>query len=156
MTGDHMESTYLVVFSCVGGVLLLVSVLSSGVLWARLSAVDDRQEALAREVLKTAPPKQLEKALALAEGADARIGSAVGELSKFKDQVHAEMQRFYAIMRRNEKAAGFERQPTTTSTEAESAPPDEISVESLKKKPGAIPEQESKSELRARARAAGM
>jgi len=151
-----MESTYVVVFSCVAGGVLLVSLLISGTLWARLSAVDDRQEALAREVLKEASPKQLEKALALAEGSDNRISTALLELGKFKEQVHSEMQRFYAIMRRNEKAAGFEK--TTTSTETEPAPPDEISVDSLKEQPGAgdNPERSSKADLRARARAAGL
>ncbi len=152
-----MESSYIVVFSCVGAAILLISLLTTGVLWARLSAVDDRQEALAREMLKEAQPKQLEKALAVAEGADHRISTAVLELGKFKDQVHAEMQRFYAIMRRNEKAAGtFQPSPQSGSTEDESAPPDEISVDSLKKKPDEVPERETKAELRARARAAGM
>ncbi len=152
-----MESTYIVVFSCVAGAMLLVSILTTGVLWARLSAIDDRQESLAREVLKASPPKQLEKALATAEAADGRIGSAVMELGKFKDQVHAEMQRFYAIMRRNEKASVFQKQPTSGSTEGESAPPDEVSVESLKKSEGATPpERESKADLRQRARAAGL
>ncbi len=156
MTGDQVESTYIVVFSCVAGGILLISLLISGTLWARLSAVDDRQEALAREVLKEASPKQLEKALAVAEGADSRITTAVLELGKFKDQVHAEMQRFYAIMRRNEKTFGKENATNTASTEGESAPPDEISVDDLKPKPDKIPERETKAELRARARAAGL
>jgi len=150
-----MESSYVVVFSCVGGAILLISLLTTGVLWARLSAVDVRQEALAREVLKESSPKQLEKALATAEGADIRISTAVLELGKFKDQVHAEMQRFYAIMRRNERAAAGQNSSFSKSTEEESAPPDEISVDSLKKTSD-VPENETKSELRARARAAGM
>ncbi len=151
-----MESSYVVVFSCVAGVVLLVSVLSSGVLWARLSAVDDRQEALAREVLKATPPKQIAQALAVSESADNRISTAVLELGKFKDQVHSEMQRFYAIMRRNEKAAAGQNSSFSKSTEEESAPPDEISVDSLKKKSSDVPENETKADLRARARAAGM
>ncbi len=150
-----MESSYVVVFSCVAGVVLLVSVLSSGVLWARLSAVDDRQEALAREVLKATPPKQIAQALAVSESADNRISTAVLELGKFKDQVHSEMQRFYAIMRRNEKAKDGQNSSFSKSTEEESAPPDEISVDSLKKSSD-VPENETKAELRARARAAGM
>lgn len=150
-----MESSYVVVFSCVAGGVLLISLLTTGVLWARLSAVDDRQEALAREVLKTAPPKQLEKALAVAEGADHRISTAVLELGKFKDQVHAEMQRFYAIMRRNEKAAGTFQPQATTSTDDEPAPPDEISVEALKPRPDAK-DRGTKADLRRRAREAGL
>lgn len=150
-----MESTSIVVFSCVAGGVLLASLLMSGVLWARLSAVDDRQEALAREVVKETTPKQLEKALATAEGSRDRIDNALLEMSKFKDQIHAEMQRSYAIMRRTEKSALFEKATTSSSTETESTPPDEVSVDSLKKSE-AIPERESKADLRARARAAGL
>ncbi len=151
-----MESTYIVVFSCVAGSILLISVLTTGVLWARLSAVDDRQEALGREVLKATPPKQLEKAMAMAEGTRDRVDNSMMDLSKFKDQVHGEMQRFYATMRRTEKV--FEKQSTSASAEIESAPPDEISVERLRKSEGATPpdERESKSDLRKRARAAGL
>lgn len=152
-----MESPAIIVFSCVAGGVLLVSLLISGTLWARLSAVDDRQEALAREVLKEATPKQLERALATAEGADARMNNAVLELGKFKEGVHAEMQRFYAIMRRNEKAAGFVQQPTTTSAEDSAPPPDEVSVDSLdKKKPVGSGRDLSKAELRQKARDAGL
>ncbi len=150
-----MESTPIVVFSCIAGAILLVSLLMSGVLWARLSAVDDRQEALAREVIKESSPKQLEKALAVAEGSRDRIDNALLEMSKFKDQIHAEMQRAYAIMRRNEKASAFGQSTSTPSTETESAPPDEVSVDSLKPKEEP-PERESKADLRARARAAGL
>lgn len=150
-----MESTHLVVFSCVAGGVLLVSILISGVLWARLSAVDERQEALAREVLKQAPQKQLEKAVAIAEGSRDRIDNALLELSKFKDQIHGEIQRGYATMRRAEKGPGFEK-PRSASTDDEPAPPDEISVDALKKNEGATPPDESKADLRKRARAAGM
>lgn len=150
-----MESTAIVVFSCVAGGILLAALLMSGVLWARLSAVDDRQEALAREVVKESSPKQLEKALALAEGSRDRIDNALLEMSKFKDQIHAEMQRAYAIMRRAEKASAFGQQSTSASSETESAPPDEVSVDVLKSTTE-NPERESKSELRARARAAGL
>ncbi len=150
-----MDSTYVVVFSCVAGGVLLVSILSSGVLWARLSAVDERQEALAREVLKQVPPKQLEKALATSEACRDRIDNALLELSKFKDQVHGEIQRGYATMRRHEKTSGFEK--SSPSTDDEPAPPDEISVDALKKpNEGATPPDESKADLRKRARAAGL
>ncbi len=150
-----MESTAIVVFSCVAAAVFLAAVLMSGVLWARLSAVDDRQEALARDLVKESSPKQLEKALALAEGSRDRIDNALLEMSKFKDQIHAEMQRSYAIMRRAEKASAFGQQSTSTSTETQLAPPDEVSVDSLKSTTE-IPERESKADLRARARAAGM
>lgn len=151
-----MGSTAIVVFSCVAGGVLLISLLISGALWARLAAVDDRCVALGAEMLKTSQPKQLERAVAVAESSDARVTNAVLELGKFKEQIHAEVQRYYAIMRRAEKADKFEK-PTTTSTEAELAPPDEVSVDSLNmKKPGEAPENETRAELRARARAAGL
>jgi len=152
---DHMESSAIVVFSCVAGVILLVSLLMSGVLWARLSAVDDRQEALAREMVKESTPKQLEKALAVSEGTRDRVDNALLEMSKFKDQIHAEVQRYYAIMRRQEKASAFGQASTPTSAETETAPPDEVSADILKKNQE-TPERESKADLRARARAAGL
>lgn len=150
-----MESSAIVVFSCVAGAILLAALLMSGVLWARLSAVDDRQESLARELVKETSPKQLEKALALAEGSRDRIDNALLEMSKFKDQIHAEMQRSYAIMRRAEKASAFGQSATSRSTETESAPPDEVSADSFKSTTD-TPERESKADLRARARAAGL
>ncbi len=150
-----MESTSIVVFSCVAGALLLVSLLMSGVLWAGLSAVDDRQKDLAREVVKESTPKQLEKGIAIAEGSRDRIDNALLEMSKFKDQIHAEMQRSYAIMRRAEKASGFGQQTASQSTETESAPPDEVSADILKGTTE-TKERESKADLRARARAAGL
>jgi len=150
-----MESAAIVVFSCVAGGVLLASLLMSGVLWARLSAVDDRQEALAREVVKETSPKQVEKALAVAEGSRDRIDNALIEMGKFKDQIHGEMQRSYAIMRRAEKATGFTQATTSTAAETESAPPDEVSVASLKST-GESDDRESKADLRARARAAGL
>ncbi len=151
-----MGSTAIVVFSCVAGGVLLVSVLISGVLWARLSAIDDRQEALAREVLKETTPKQLQQALATAEGADNRINNAVLELGKFKEGIHAEMQRFYAIMRRNEKSLGVQNVASATSTETDAAPPDEISVDSLQNKPDGKTGRLTKQELRQKARDAGL
>ncbi len=150
-----MESTAIVVFSCVAGGILLAALLTSGVLWARLSAIDERQVALAQEMIKESSPKQLEKAVAIAEGSRDRIDNALLEMSKFKDQIHAEMQRSYAIMRRAEKTSAFGQQSTSTSTDSESAPPDEVSVDSLKSTTE-TPERESKADLRARARAAGM
>ncbi len=150
-----MASTAIVVFSCVAGGVFLAAVLMSSVLWARLSAVDDRQEALAREVLKETSPKQLEKALAVAEGSRDRIDNALLEMSKFKDQIHAEMQRSYAIMRRAEKASAFGQSTTSPSAETEPAPPDEVSADILKKSEEEKP-PESRADLRARARAAGL
>ncbi len=147
-----MESSYLILFSSVAVAIALLSALAHVVFWARLTHVDERQEALSREVLKESTPKKLEQAIATSESSRDRIDTALLELLKFKDQVHAEMQRFYAIMRRSEKTAGFEK--ATTSAESESAPPDEISVDALKKpEPD---ERESKADLRKRARAAGL
>jgi len=150
-----VESSAIVVFSCVAGGVFLASLLMSGVLWARLSNVDERQDYLARELTKESTPKQLEKALAVAEGSRDRIDNALLEMSKFKDQIHAEMQRSYAIMRRAEKASSFGQQSTSTSTETDSAPPDEVSADILKSTTEP-PERESKADLRARARAAGL
>lgn len=150
-----MESTVIVVFSCVAGGVLLASLLMSGVLWARLSAVDDRQEALAKEVIKETAPKQIEKAIVTAESSRDRIDNALLEMVKFKDQIHAEMQRFYAIMRRNEKSQGFEKQASITAAETDPSPPDEVSAASFKTKPE-TEEIESRESLRARARAAGL
>ncbi len=152
-----MESSYLVVFSCVGGALLLVSVLSTLILWARISALDDGETELVKLINEKAAPKQIEQALATADSARSRIDTALLELGKFRDQVHSEMQRFYAIMRRNEKAAGFvEGQQALGSTKPpEAETPDEISASDLKPAPE-TEGRESKVELRRRARQAGL
>ncbi len=150
-----MESTIIVVFSCVAGAVLLASLLMSGVLWARLSHVDERQEALAKEVIKETAPKLIAQAVSTAESSRDRIDNALLELVKFKDQIHGEMQRFYAIMRRSEKASGFEKQATIAAAETDSTPPDEVSAASFAST--AEPEErESRESLRKRARAAGL
>lgn len=149
-----MESSYVVVFSCVAGALLLVSILSTLILWARVSAVEDRQAEFLVEMLEKAPPKQLESAVAGAANAQSMVQTALLELGKYKEQIHGEMQRFYAIMRRNEKASGFVQgeQPSTTPA-AET--PESISAASLNPQ---VDEDApvSKAELRKQARAAGL
>lgn len=152
-----MESSYLVVFSCVAGALLLISVLTTLICWARISALDDGETELVKLISEKAQPKQLEQALATAESSRSRIDTALLELGKFKEQVHSEMQRFYAIMRRNEKAAGFvEGQQTGSPAAAET--PDEISPSDLKPPEGELDDRgrETKGELRKRAREAGL
>ncbi len=149
-----MENTTIIVFSCVCGALLCISVLSTLILWARLSAVDDRLELFAEQSLKESTPKQLESANAAAHGAQAMVQTSVQEIAKFKDQIHAEMQRFYAIMSRNEKAVKKqENQPVPR--EEDVGPPDSVDASSFNPEPP--PGHEiSKADLRALARKAGL
>ncbi len=149
-----MESSYLVVFSVVACCLLLLSVLSTLICWARIHSVDDRQDLLEVNMAERAVPKQLEKALATAESSRDRIDNAVLELGKFKDGVHGEMQRFYAIMRRNEKAAGFVQGQQAGQPEVQEHP-DVIPAASLEPVADET-EPISKAELRKQARAAGL
>ncbi len=64
------------------------------------------------------------------------------------------MQRFYAIMRRNEKAAGFVQGQQSAPGPPESEFPDVIPGSAVKKPDDE--EVESKASLRERARAAGL
>lgn len=149
-----MESSYLVVFSVVAGALLLLFVLTTLIYWARLSAVVERQDDLTRVLHDQAPQKQIEKAVITSEGTRDRLDSALLELQKYREGIHGEMQRFYGIMRRNEKSANAlsaQGSPEAAGSEL----PDEITVDSLK-----TSEEEdapvSKADLRKQARAAGL
>ncbi len=149
-----MESSYLVVFSCVAGSLALAGLITAVVLFTRQNRLNDFAIRLNNELATKSQPKQLESAVATAEGSRARIDTAILELGKFKEGVHSEMQRFYAIMRRSERAAGFVQgqQPAAQPTEQEF--PDVIPGSAVKKPDDE--EVESKQSLRERARAAGL
>ncbi len=154
LTVSHMESSYIVVFSCVIGGVLLVSVLSTLIVWARVRGVDDRLDATVHEMLASSTPKQLETANAAAQGAQAMVQTAMQELSKFKDQIHGEMQRFYAIMSRNEKALKKQEAHQPLPSE-DTSPPDEVDASSFS--PDPPPGHEiSKADLRTLARKAGL
>lgn len=154
LTVSHMENTTIIVFSCVIAAVLTVSVLSTLVCVARIKGVEDRLDATVHEMMAKATPKQLENANAAAQSAQAIVQTTVQEISKFKDQIHGEMQRFYAIMNRNERA--LKKQETNHSpSEPESTPPDEVDAGSFE--PQTPPGHEiSKVELRAMARKAGL
>ncbi len=149
-----MESNEIVVFSCVIGAVLLVSVLSTLFVWVRVRGVDDRLDATVHEMLSKSSPKQLESANAAAQSAQAIVQTTVQEISKFKDQIHGEMQRFYAIMSRNEKAVKKQEANLSPSAEASDVP-EEVDASAFNPEPP--PGHEiSKSELRALARKAGL
>ncbi len=148
-----MENQIIVVFSCVIGGVLLVSVLSTLFLYSRSKGVEIRLDATVREMLTKSTPKQLENANAAAQGAQAIVQTTCQEIAKFKDQIHGEMQRFYAIMSRNEKAV--KKQEATHVPSEAAGPPDEVSASSFEPEPP--PGHEiSKAELRALARKAGL
>ncbi len=154
LTVSHMENTYVVVFSCVIGAVLLVSVLSTLFLYARLHGLEDRLQATAQEMLTKSSPKQLESANAAAQSAQAIVQTTVQEIAKFKDQIHGEMQRFYAIMSRNEKAVKKQAENLSPSGEA-GLTPDEVDAASFNPEPP--PGHEiSKATLREMARKAGL
>ncbi len=149
-----MESNEIIVFSCVIGAVLLVSVLSTLIVARAIASVDGRLDATVEQMLKQSQPKQLESANAAAQSAQAIVQTTVQEISKFKDQIHGEMQRFYAIMSRNEKAVK-KQEATNMPVEAESGPPDEVDAASFSPEPP--PGHEiTKSDLRALARKAGL
>ncbi len=149
-----MESSEIVVFSCVIGAVLLLSTLSTLIVWARVRGVDERLDATVQEMISKSTPKQLESANAAAQSAQAIVQTSVQELAKFKDQIHSEMQRFYAIMSRNEKAVK-KQESATMASEAESTTPDEVDAASFNPEPP--PGHEiSKADLRALARKAGL
>jgi len=141
--------TVISVVLCVFAVFF-VSILSS------LKGLGKRQDAVAEQVIVKSTPKQLEQANAAAQSAQQIVLSAVQELAKYKDQIHGEMQRFYAIMSRNEKAVKkMEPQPSGSPPDAE--PPEEISASAFDAKPDTPPGHElSRAELRAMARKAGL
>lgn len=88
-----MTGTEIAVFSSVAGGILLFGAVVSLIFWARISALEDRAE-----------PKALLEARTLAESTADRVDTTCAEMRKFRESVHAEMQRFYGIMRRNETA----------------------------------------------------
>ncbi len=149
-----MENVTIIVFSCVIGAVLVISVLSSLFLLVRLKGVDDRLEATVHEMLTKSTPKQLESANAASQSAQAIVQTTVQEIAKFKDQIHGEMQRFYAIMSRNEKAVKKQELAITPVEEA-AGPPDEVDASSFSPQP---PEghEISKAQLREMARKAGL
>ncbi len=154
LTVSHMETTEIVVFSCVIGAVLLVSVLSTLFVLNGLMGVSGRLDATVEEMLKKSQPKQLESANAAAQSAQAIVQTTVQEISKFKDQIHGEMQRFYAIMSRNEKAVKKQESNLQPSAEA-SEVPEEVDASAFNPEPP--PGHEiSKSDLRALARKAGL
>ncbi len=149
-----MENYSIIVFSCVIGGVLLISVLSTLIVWARVRGVDERLDATVHEMLAKSSPKQLESANAAAQSAQAIVQTTVQEISKFKDQIHGEMQRFYAIMSRNERAVKA-KESTMPSEAVDNTPPDEVAAASFNPEPP--PGHEiSKSELRELARKAGL
>jgi len=154
LTGSHMENTAILVFSCVIGGVLLVSILSTLIVVARVKGVEERLDATVREMLHKAQPKQLESANAASQGAMAMVQTSLQEIAKFKDQIHAEMQRFYAIMSRNEKALKKQENQSLPSEEV-AGPPDSVDASSFNPEPP--PGHEiSKADLRAMARKAGL
>ena len=149
-----METTEIVVFSCVIAAVLGVSVLISLNLQARLNYVRDRLESELATLAATATPKQLENANAAAHSAQAIVQTTVQEIAKFKDQIHGEMQRFYAIMSRNEKAVKKQEANHQPSAEASDVP-EEVDASAFSPEPP--PGHEiSKADLRALARKAGL
>jgi len=129
-----MESYEIVVFSCVIGAVLLVSVLSTLIVARAIASVDGRLDATVEQMLKQSQPKQIESANAAAQSAQAIVQTTVQEISKFKDQIHGEMQRFYAIMSRNEKAVKKQELQSMPSEDA-NTPPDEVDASSFNPEP---------------------
>ena len=149
-----MENTAIVVLSCVIGAVLVVSVLSTLIVARAIASVDGRLDATVHEMLTKSQPKQLESANAAAHSAQAMVQTSVQEIAKFKDQIHAEMQRFYAIMSRNEKAIK-KQESTTMPVEEATGPPDSVDASSFSPEPPPGHEL-TKVELRAMARKAGL
>lgn len=150
-----METTYLVVFAIVAGSLLVLSILSTLFCLVRLNELAERVLVLRKEQHEQAPQKQIEKAVITAEGARDRIDTALLELSKYREGIKGEMQRFYAIMRRNEKAASVVDSQGPPTQDQGSSVPDEVDASSFKGEEKAE-EQISKADLRKAARAAGL
>jgi hypothetical protein len=139
-----MEFWTIVLLVTVVVVLLFALALCVAILFARVAGAEEL-------ALEKSEPKALELALAKAEGTAARVDNALLELGKFREGIHGEMQRFYAIMRRNEKAI---REQETQETPDKDEPPDEISVADLKR-PVTPEGQMTRAELRQLARERG-
>lgn len=150
-----METTYLVVFSIVAVALLVISGLSTLFCLVRLNELAEGVLRIRREHEEKAPQKQIEKAVITAEGSRDRIDTALIELAKYREGIKGEMQRFYAIMRRNEKAASVVDSQGPPAQSEESTVPDEVDAANFKAGDKAE-EQISKADLRKAARAAGL
>lgn len=151
-----MESSLLPLFLSVIGGFLLLSILITLFLWSRLNGVGRRLDATVEQLLARSTPKQLEQANAAAQSAQQIVQTTNQEIAKFKDQIHGEMQRFYAIMSRNEKAVKKLEPTTSGSPPSAAAIPDEIAAADFQP-PDPPPGHEiSKAELRAMARKAGL
>lgn len=145
-----MDSTEIVVFSCVlGGIFLLFSV-AFLILWARQNGLVDLTEARCERLEQRSEPKALLEARAVAESTADRVDSAMTELRKFREGVHAEVQRLYAIMRRQEKAVQVRSEEPEKDEEEF---PDEIEPPKQEETTGS---QVSKADLRALARKRGL
>lgn len=154
LTVSHMTPTEIVVFSCVIGAVLGLSTLITLNLQSRLNYLRDKIDNELVNMAAQATPKQLESANAAAQSAQAIVQTSVQEIAKFKDQIHSEMQRFYAIMSRNEKAVKKQEANLPPSSDA-SEVPEEIDASAFNPEPP--PGHEiSKSDLRALARKAGL
>lgn len=142
-----METAYFVGFSIFGGALVLLLTVVSLIYWARLNGLSEFVMTKLAELEDKAEPKALEDARVLAETTANRVDSAVADLRKFREGVHAEIQRFYGIMRRNEKAVERVEQADEEEMprEIQAAPPGQEEAGTAL----------SRSELRARARKAG-
>jgi len=139
-----MESSTFWIFGALFFCSFLWLALITLICLARFNSVED-------QIQEKAEPKALERARAVAEGAADRVDAATVELRKFKEGIHAEMQRFYGIMRRNEKT--LERQAVAEQSSDEEETPDEIPASAFQKP--SKEEEMSRAELRALARSRG-
>lgn len=141
---------YWITLLCVGGgALLTVPVLAYGVLWARISATEDRL----REVAERAPPARIESVEGVVEALRGRIDDATMDLSRYKDMVKGEVQRLAVVVRRMKDDTASPRSDNRPE-EDEDHSPDEIDPKAL----GITSQGHSPSrrELREQARARGM
>ncbi len=150
-----METEYFVGFCVVSSLLFVFQSLVAFFAWTRFRSLEAVWVRLNAVVAEKAVPKQLEKAIVVAEASRDRIDTALLEMGKFKEGVHAEIQRFYAIMRRNEKALNDVQLTRHEDGKPQQEFPDEMPATSA-----ATREEDetqiSKAELRKRARAAGL
>lgn len=142
-----MEWPYLVGFGTVGAILFFLLTLFALVMWSRLKGLEDFYDTKLAELSEKAEPKALSDARLIAEETANRVDTAVADLRKFREGVHAEIQRFYGIMRRNERAA--ERVETVEEAEL----PREIDAGSHVQPKEGTPV--SRAQLRQQAREAG-
>lgn len=143
--------TLIIVFSCVAAFLLVSLVLTTLVLVARIRALED----MILEVAQSTPPAKIEETAAKMAGVESKVDTQLVELGKFRQAIHGEVQRLYAIMRRKEKAAGFVQ---GAQEGEEEVIPDEIDPKDLgekeaPKEPGKT--NFTRAELRAKMRKSG-